>query len=184
MAKGTTKSATPMSVDPGEQAFYDAMTVAIDPFRNVLPKERAAKILELQTDMTRNDESWVTYEGGPTPPEPPAAPTLVSLSPNAAVAGDAADITMRAIGTGFTADSIITFNGLNEPTTFVSETEVTTGVKPSLFVVPAVCPVEVHTGSVVSGPLDFTFTEPVTRSSSSKGKENEHRPSSHVHPRK
>jgi hypothetical protein len=120
--------------------------------------------------MIAKDEAWITYEGAPAPPEPVAEPTLDSLSPDTAIAGDAADITMSAIGTGFTANSIIVFNGYAEPTTFVSDTELTTGVKPSIFVVPAVCPVEIHTGSLVTAPLDFTFTEPVARSSSKKSK--------------
>jgi hypothetical protein len=119
--------------------------------------------------MIAKDEAWITYEGAPVPPEPPAAPTLDSLSPDTAIAGDAADITMSAIGTGFTANSIIVFNGYAEPTTFVSDTELTTGVKPSIFVVPAVCPVEIHTGSLISASIDFTFTDTVTRGSK-KGK--------------
>jgi hypothetical protein len=41
---------------------------------------------------------------------------------------------------------------------FISETDITTIVKPSLFVVPAVCPVSV-VGAAESVP--FEFTEPV-----------------------
>jgi len=163
MAKGKAEIET-RSEDDVEQEFTDALTAAIDPFRNVLQRDRAVRGLSLQSELLRRDDTWTTYEGGPVPPEPPAAPTLDSLSPATAVAGDATDITMSAIGTGFTADSIIMFNGLPEPTTFVSDTEVTTGVKPSLFVVPAVCPVEVHTVSQIAGPLDFSFTDPVARS--------------------
>jgi len=141
-----------------EQAFMDALTAVVDQYRNVLHKDRAVRGLYTQAETVRADETWTTYEGGPVAPEPPAAPTLDSLSPATAVSGDAADIVMSCIGTGFTPDSIIVFNGYIEPTTFVSDTEVTTGVKPSLFAVPAVCPVEVHTGSQVAGPIDFTFT--------------------------
>jgi hypothetical protein len=142
-----------------EQEFTDALAAAIDPFRNVLHRDRARRILAVQADVINADATWVTYEGGPVPPEPAPEPTLDSLSPDTAVAGDAADITMSAIGTGFTAASIIVFNGNPEPTIMLSDTELTTGVKPSLFVVPAVCPVEVHTGPFVSGSVDFTFTE-------------------------
>ena len=76
-----------------------------------------------------------------------------------AVSGAAADITMVVTGTGFTEGSVITFNDLDEPTTFISDTEVSTGVKPSLFVVPAVCPVAVRDAGGTSNALDFTFTE-------------------------
>ena len=168
MAKGT-KAAT-RSAEEQEQALADAITAAVAPFVNVLPQERARRIVALQADIIARDQAWITYEGAPAPPEPVAEPTLDSLSPNTAVAGGATDITMSAIGTGFTAESTIVFNGNPEPTTMVSETELTTGVKPSLFVVPAVCPVEIHTGSLVTAPLDFTFTEPVVRSSSKKSK--------------
>ena len=141
-----------------EQAYTAALVAVIDQYRNVLHKDRAVRGLYAQAEAVRIDDTWTTYEGGPVAPEPPAPPELTSLSPNTAVSGDATDITMSCIGSGFTPDSIIVFNGYIEPTTFVSDTEVTTGVKPSLFAVPAVCPVEVHTGSQVAGPIDFTFT--------------------------
>jgi len=81
---------------------------------------------------------------------------LTSLSPNTAVSGSA-DVVMSCIGVGFTPDTVIKFGDYDEPTTFVSPTEVTTGVKPSLFA-PAAVPVLVRNGDVSSEPLDFTFT--------------------------
>jgi hypothetical protein len=104
-------------------------------------------------------EDTQTSEETDPPPEPPAAPTVEALTPNTAVSGAAADIDMVVTGTGFTEASVITFNGLDEPTTFISDTEVSTGVKPSLFVVPAVCPVAVRDAGGTSNALDFTFTE-------------------------
>jgi hypothetical protein len=59
---------------------------------------------------------------------------------------------------------VIRFGSQDEPTTLVSETEVTTGVKPSLFA-PAVVPVMVHNGPIRTDPIDFTFTEPVVKES-------------------
>jgi hypothetical protein len=149
--------------DATEQELADALAEAIDPFHNVLHKDRAVRVITQAAEMVRLDETWTNYEGGPEAPEPPAAPTLTSLSPDTAVAGAPDDIVMSAIGTGFTPDSIIVFNGYPEPTTFVSDTEITTGVKPSIFVVPAVCPVEIHTFTQVTEPVDFTFTEAATR---------------------
>jgi hypothetical protein len=146
------------TIEENEQALSDALDAAITPFHNVLPKERARRVIEMAAETVYRDETWTTYEGAPEPPEPVAEPTLDSLEPDTAIAGDAADITMSVIGTGFTPDSIIVFNGNAEPTTMVSDTELTTGVKPSLFVVPAVCPVEVHTGSLRTAAVDFTFT--------------------------
>jgi hypothetical protein len=96
------------------------------------------------------------------PPEPPvsaAAPTVTSLSPNTAPANDPTDITMTVNGTGFVDGSTIYFNDLEEPTTFISETAVSTGVKPSLFEVPDTCPVDVRNpDGQRSGSMDFTFT--------------------------
>jgi hypothetical protein len=88
------------------------------------------------------------------------APDIESLDPDEVDAGDATDITMHVHGTGFTEESVITFNGLDEPTVFVSETEVTTIVKPSLFTVPAVCPVTVKNGALESDALEFEFLDP------------------------
>ena len=88
---------------------------------------------------------------------------LTSLSPNTAVAGSAADIVMSCIGSGFTKETVIKFGDYDEPTTFVSTTEVTTGVKPSLFINPDTVPVLVHTGEVSSDPLTFSFTEPAAK---------------------
>jgi hypothetical protein len=95
-------------------------------------------------------------------PEGMAAPTVTELQPNTAVCGDTNDIRMYVVGTGFTKDSVIVFNGFDEPTTLHDATRVSTGVKPSLFVVPAVCPVAVRNpGYAITGALDFTFTEKV-----------------------
>jgi hypothetical protein len=93
-------------------------------------------------------------------------PTLTSLSPDTAVSGDP-DFVLSCIGTGFTDKTVIRFGSTqDEPTTLVSDTEVTTGVKPSLFA-PAVVPVAVHNGDSWSEWVDFTFTEPVEEEPSS-----------------
>ena len=87
-------------------------------------------------------------------------PTLTGLSPDTAVSGDP-DFTLSCEGTGFTSKTVINFGGEDEPTTLVSDTEVTTIVKPSLFA-PAVVPVYLKHGPITTDPIDFTFTEPVT----------------------
>jgi hypothetical protein len=89
----------------------------------------------------------------------PAPPALTSLSPDTAVSGDP-DFTLTCTGTGFTADTVIKFGDFDEPTTFVSDTEVTTIVKPTLFA-PATIPVLVHGVLFSTDPIDFTITEPV-----------------------
>jgi hypothetical protein len=91
-----------------------------------------------------------------TPP-----PTLTSISPDTAVAGTDPDFVLSCVGTDFTHASVIYFGQEDEPTTFVSDTEITTGVKPSLFV-PDTVPVKVRTGALDTDSVDFTFTAAAT----------------------
>jgi hypothetical protein len=90
---------------------------------------------------------------------PPAGPppTVASLVP-ATVALGAPSFTVRVLGANFTADSVIVWNGYDEPTTVVSPTEVTTGVNMAVWQAPATVPVAVRAGGVVSAPVSFTFT--------------------------
>ena len=97
-------------------------------------------------------------------------PEIEELEPDEVEAGSAEDITMHVHGSGFTDKSVITFNGLDEPTVFVSESEVTTIVKPSLFTVPAVCPVTVKNGAYESEEVEFEFLEAETPAASRQSK--------------
>lgn len=99
--------------------------------------------------------------GGETSPdpEPGLEPTLTSLDPDTAVLGDA-DFTLRCLGTNFTETSTIRFAMNEEPIEFVSDTEITTTVKPSLPWGAVTVPVTVIQGSFETQPLDFIFTEP------------------------
>lgn len=93
----------------------------------------------------------------PAPTEPP---TIESLDPEEAMIGDEADVTMHVYGSGFTDKSVITFNGGDEPTVYVSETELTTIVKPSTAQTPGVYPVTVRNADgQESTPYDFEFLD-------------------------
>lgn len=92
---------------------------------------------------------------GETPPA--ADPVVTGLSPDEAEVGSA-DLTVSVTGTGFNAASIIVWNGGDEATTFVSETELTTIVKPSTASGAYTVPVAVRNDQVYSDPVDFTFT--------------------------
>ena len=98
--------------------------------------------------------------GSTTTPNPPRdeTPTLTSINPTEAAIGDP-DLTLTMTGTFFTETSVINFNGGDEPTTFVSDTELTTGVKPSTASVPGSYPVLVKQGAFSTEPQMFTFTE-------------------------
>ncbi len=85
--------------------------------------------------------------------EPPA---LTSLSP-AEVQIGAEPFDIHVMGSGFTPTSTILFNGFVEPTTFVSEGELMTGVDMTVWLTPAVVPVAVVNGDIQSDPLYFEF---------------------------
>jgi hypothetical protein len=86
-------------------------------------------------------------------------PTVTMLTPNSAEVGDPSFL-LHVHGTNFTSGSIIVFNGGEEPTTFVSATEVTTQVDMTTVLLPAVVPVAViSTDGVQSDSMNFTFTD-------------------------
>ena len=63
------------------------------------------------------------------------------------------------MGSGFIESSVIMFNGLEEPTTFVSDSELTTDVNMSVWLAAAVVPISVLSAGVVTDSLDFTFVD-------------------------
>jgi hypothetical protein len=93
-------------------------------------------------------------------PEGASPPTITSLTPANAIVGDPADIVMVVEGENFNRSTVIIMNGFEEPTTLIDPTHVSTGVKPSLFVVPASVPVMVRNdGYPVSNEVAFEFVE-------------------------
>lgn len=89
-------------------------------------------------------------------PEPELS--LAAIDPTTAEVG-AADLTLTVTGTGFGPDSVIVFNGGEEETTIVSDTQLTTIVKPSTASGAVAVPVWVRSGGEDSASIDFTFTE-------------------------
>lgn len=86
------------------------------------------------------------------------APAITSLNPSSVVVGEPS-FTLRVLGTGFTVDSKIHFNGGEEPTTYVSPTELTTGVNMGTVTLPVTVPVVVvGSDGVSSDPASFEFT--------------------------
>ena len=111
--------------------------------------------------------SMVGGEGGGTAPGDKAV--LTDLEPDTAEIGDE-DLTMTVTGTGFTADCKILFNGGEEPTTFVSDTEVSTIVRPTSASVAGEYPVQVRNAAGDSDALTFEFTEPEASGTRKKGR--------------
>jgi hypothetical protein len=99
----------------------------------------------------RTDEEFV---------KPPGQPLSIdSLEPNTAEMGSA-DLTMIVNGKGFNDKSVILWNGSEEPTHFISQKQVSTGVKPSTATGPYTCTVAVRNPSgEVTAQLPFAFTE-------------------------
>ena len=104
--------------------------------------------------------NYPSLDGSAT--SPGGNPTIASLDPNTAQMG-AADLTMTVNGTGFTPTSIIVFNGGDEPTTYISATQVSTGIKPSLVGAAVAVPVEVRNDTKTSNAVNFTFTPAAAR---------------------
>ena len=73
-------------------------------------------------------------------------------------------LTMEVRGTDFIEESVIVFNGGEEPTTFVSSTVITTGVNPETASIAGTYPVLVRTFSHETEPMFFSFTEAGARS--------------------
>jgi len=100
-----------------------------------------------------NDPGWSNE-----PVVPIVPPTLTALQPATAIIGDPS-FTLQVTGTDFVDGAVIVFAGLDEPTTFVSATEVTTGIDMSVWLGPDAVPVAVRNpDGGVSPSLSFTFT--------------------------
>jgi hypothetical protein len=82
---------------------------------------------------------------------------LTSLNPATAVLGDPA-FTLQVIGSGFSPASKILWNGVPEPTTFVSDTELTTLVDMSTAQVAISIPVVAAENGAESNALTFELT--------------------------
>lgn len=137
-------------------SFQSELTELVDSYRNVINKHEVSRVLSGTAEIVEKDEGWIYDETHPQP----ASPTISALTPNTAVLGDP-DVTMVVTGTDFTPQSVIVFNGTDEPIVFISDTEISTVVKPSIDWGAVAAPVSVRNGSLESNELDFTFTDPV-----------------------
>lgn len=86
-------------------------------------------------------------------------PEIASLNPGSVTLGDP-DFTLHVLGSGFSTLSKIIFNGSEEPTTYVSDTELTTGVNMATAVTAVTVPVHVVSGDgVLSNAMNFVFQD-------------------------
>lgn len=90
--------------------------------------------------------------------DPADPPEVTALVPNTAQIGDP-NFTLHVQGTGFREGDEILWNGNPEPTTFVSDTELTTEVNMATAEVAMPIPVAVLSfGVITSNALTFTLT--------------------------
>jgi preprotein translocase subunit Sec61beta len=104
--------------------------------------------------------------GGSTPPTnnvstppPSSIPTVSSMSPTSAFAGDAA-FTLTVTGANFVSSSIVQWNGSNRTTTFVSSTTLQAAIGTADIANPSIVTVTVSTpapGGGTSGSMNFTI---------------------------
>ena len=90
-------------------------------------------------------------------------PTLASVSPTAAVVGDAG-LTLTANGTGFVAGSTVSWNGSARTTTYVSASQLTAAIAASDIASAGTAQVTVVNptpGGGTSAPVTFTIDNPV-----------------------
>lgn len=105
----------------------------------------------------RSPSTWLDTDPASNGP----APTLASIAP-ATVARGAAPVTVVLTGTGFTPNVVATFNGVDQPTTYISDTSASFRVDASgrdFTAQAGAYPVNVRTpGGTTATPRTFTIT--------------------------
>jgi predicted flap endonuclease-1-like 5' DNA nuclease len=94
------------------------------------------------------------------PPEivpPPEAPVLDSITPVSAPI-QSGDVTATIAGSGFTASSVVVWNGIDDTSTFVDENTITTVIKTDMAGVPSTVTVAVRNDTEISNEISFEFT--------------------------
>lgn len=83
--------------------------------------------------------------------------TLSSINPNTTQEGSAA-FTLTVMGTNFTSESLVLWNGRTKTTSYVSATELHAQIDVTDIAHASTIPVSVITGAVVSSTVNFTIT--------------------------
>jgi hypothetical protein len=117
-------------------------------------------------DPTRTARTPVSINEPPSVTMPDA-PVITGYDPYEAAIGGP-DFTLVVSGTGFYDGSIIHFAGHDEPTTLTEDGELTTGVKPSLWLAPATVQLSIFNGPIESAPVEFVFLEAASRGSGAR----------------
>jgi hypothetical protein len=154
--------------DPMSDAEYQAALMALDAERQALRQDyitsqtypRWAYHATEPEHLVYSDAEALALGAGWSPvPVAPPPPVVTALEPDTAALGSPS-FTLHVLGTGFALDAVILWNGSEEPTTYVSDTELTTEVNMATAVVAITLPVAVTQGGVTSNAVDFTLTDP------------------------
>ncbi|MEO6725902.1 MAG: IPT/TIG domain-containing protein, partial [Blastocatellia bacterium] len=95
-------------------------------------------------------------------------PRITSISPDAAAAGGGA-FTMVVSGVNFVANSVVRFNGIDVPTTFVTNSQLTAAIPASLLAGAGIAPVTVFNPPPAGGTsnaVNFSLSNPAPAISS------------------
>jgi hypothetical protein len=105
-------------------------------------------------------EELVSPGPNPEPPDPDViTPSLTSLHPASAPI-QTGDMNVRILGTGFTEETVMVWNGADDVAAYISDTEMTTVVKTDMATVPSTCTVMMRNGaSNISNVLNFELVD-------------------------
>jgi len=152
------------SAEPGKGGIVDPTSLGM-PQGGVAPapqhteeQEQAIAVAKAQHLSSLNEPppgSDVIPGGGPT--VPPELPPLVlsDIDPDTMVVGTGT-FSLTVTGSGFGPESVVVFDDVDVPTTFVSTTELTADCPVSAAA--DIVDVEVHRGDDMSDVLQFEFT--------------------------
>jgi hypothetical protein len=145
---------------PGNPASYEGEAPPSKELKSQGPTivlhPSAVYLVDPQKAAERRDALEEAVGGGE--PEEPKAPVLTSLDP-AQLPVWAQDTEVKFVGSGFTVNSRIIWNGGEEPTGFIDTQTLSTIVKPSTVGSPPPVTVQawVKEGELESEKVDFTF---------------------------
>ena len=152
--------------------LLNSQSLAVSPEQNDVIQE-ILEVCSSDSAFAKKAYAAIHYALTQTPPIPPV---VSSLNPASAVLGSPL-FDIHVIGSGFVPGSIIVFNGIDEPTTLVSDTELTTGVNMDVWMAEADVPVAVRNpDGIQSDPLIFEFAAPVTLLSKEPGDKTKYKP--------
>jgi hypothetical protein len=137
--------------ETGEQTFQERFVYIPAEARVILPRLREVEQIAFNENGLRTVELF----------DHPPNPVLDVLEPSEAPFLSIEPVMMTCRGQNFPPGAVIVFNGGDEPTNYVSPTEISTTVETKTVSMPITVPVYVRNpDGTRSSSRDFSFTEP------------------------